>query len=88
MSGADVTDLHDATADDTRIETMDTDWDSVASAVADQWQVWAFALLLFGMALFGLFFHEGWYGEVTYGIATVVALYFGYTQVEDELTRH
>lgn len=48
MRGADSTDLHDADADG-RIETMDTDWDSVASAVT---------------------------------------LYFGYTEVEDELTRN
>lgn len=88
MSDAQITDLHDGAAQETRIETMDTDWSSIASAAADQWQVWAFALLTLGLAAFGFFLHEGWYGEVTFGLLTLVALAFGVRQMREELTRH
>lgn len=50
--------------------------------------MWAFALLTLGLAAFGFFYHEDWYGEVTFGLATLVALGFGVRQMRDQLTQH
>ncbi|WP_255196672.1 hypothetical protein [Halorarius litoreus] len=88
MSEAQISDLHDAAADHSRIETLATDWESVLQAALDQWQVWGFALVTFGLAAFGFLHHEGWYGEATFGLLTLAALGFGVRQMREQLRRY
>lgn len=89
MSNAEITELHDTSNEpDTRIETLDTDWDSILSAVTDQAQVWAFALVTLSLAAFGFLYHTDWYGEVTFGLLTLTALVYGVRNIREELRRH